>query len=129
MEALQIALTFILGLGLRLAIPLAVTVGLVWWLRRWDARWQAEAEQAHRRVAQAPATPCWETRGCAPEQRAACVAYQNPNAPCWQIKRYTTGRLPEACLECGVFRNAPVPGPASLATPSARPAISGGKSL
>lgn len=129
MDAIWVALTFIIGLGVRLALPVAVTAGVVLWLRRWDARWQAEAEQAHLLAAQAPATPCWEAKACPPEQRAACPAYQKPTLPCWQAKRYATGRLPETCLECAVFRNAPAPLPVRAATRSARPVTSGGKSL
>lgn len=127
MTALPVALTFLIGISLRLAIPLGVTIILVALLRQLDARWQAEAEHAQAQLAQAPVTPCWEAKGCSLEQRAACPAYRQSMA-CWQVKRHTLGRLPEVCLECAVFRNAPAVVPAPVAVRASRPAVLGGKS-
>lgn len=128
MMTLPVALTFLIGIGVRLAVPLGITIVLVALLRRLDARWQAEAEQAQAQLAQAPVTPCWEAKGCSPEQRATCPAFRQNNIACWQVKRLTTGRLPDLCLECAVFRNAPAVVPAPVAVRASRPAVFGGKS-
>ena len=105
-------LTLLLGVALRLAVPALLTTLLVRWLRRLDARWQAEAERARAHEPVVVTPPCWETRQCSEAQRAQCPAYQHTGAPCWQIKRQRTGQLPEQCLDCTVFRNAPIPVPA-----------------
>lgn len=103
----------IIGFILRLGIPLALTAGLVRWLRQLDARWQLQAEQARRAwPAMRPSTfapLCWEARGCSAERRTNCPAFVHPDVPCWQIFRNEHGHLKEACLECKVFRQAPVP--------------------
>ena len=104
-----------IGLLLRFGIPLGLTLILIKWLRQIDVRWQAESECARRTQPQAlvQASPaCWQVRNCSLEQRLTCPAYQHPTLPCWQIRRAATGRLPERCLDCAVFRNAPVSKPA-----------------
>ncbi|MBL8058753.1 MAG: hypothetical protein JNK29_18760 [Anaerolineales bacterium] len=99
----------LLGFLLRLGVPLGLTILIGWWLRRLDARWQAEGEAVRAKRAGQPAlaTPCWETRGCAPERRATCSAAAQPETPCWQVFRDPRGELRPTCLDCTVFRGAP----------------------
>jgi hypothetical protein len=101
----------LLGVLLRLGLPLAVTAWAVWVLRRLDARWQAEAKSIRMPLPAAP-VPCWDVRRCSAERRAACPAYARPDTPCWQVFRDPQGRLKDDCLDCEVFRGAPVPSPA-----------------
>lgn len=104
------AITFLIGFALRLAAPIALTALVAWWLKRLDARWQQEAEQSRiLPLRRALATPCWGQRGCAPERRAQCPAFAKQHIPCWQVFRETSGQLQPQCLDCAVFRTAPVP--------------------
>nr|MBI2904230.1 hypothetical protein [Chloroflexota bacterium] len=112
LEWIDVVVAVALALMLRFGIPLLITTVLVWALRRLDAHWQAEAEETWRMSLAAAAelrTPCWKTRQCSPEARAACPVYGRIDLPCWQLRRQATGRLPAACLDCVVFRNALVP--------------------
>ena len=110
----------VLGIGilLRLAIPIVMTFFLAWLLRRLDARWQKEAEleRGEVEIGLYPGrsfTPknagCWEIKGCKEEQKAVCPAFQHPDLPCWQVFRFNDGVLRAGCLDCSVFRNAPLP--------------------
>ncbi len=131
MESLAAIGAAVVGIAIRIVIPLLVTVLIAWGLRKLDARWQHEAEEQRERVLRSartaapallrltkggngrkppPVSPnCWEWRHCPPETRNACPAYLQAGIPCWQVFRGTSGRLPEECLECDVFRVAPVP--------------------
>lgn len=108
---MDITLTFVLGLLLRIAIPAVLTVLLVRWLRRLDANWQAEAEQeiAASGVVRIGNRGCWKIMGCSEEKRAGCKAYAHADLPCWQVYRNGSGELREQCLGCQVFTEAPVP--------------------
>jgi len=112
MEFLQTLETVLIGLFMRIGLPLAVTALAAWLLLLLDRRWQ---EQARRRAAQLAvgaarhSVRCWEENDCPAEKRAGCPAYARQSVPCWQAFRETSGRLPEQCLGCAVFRNAPVP--------------------
>jgi len=108
LEAIGVTL---IGLVVRFGIPIVLTILIVMWLRRLDARWQLEANRTRPRAAVAamPQVRCWEQRGCPPERRASCPAYARPDVACWQVFRGADGRLHEACLNCDVFRKAPVP--------------------
>lgn len=112
MEWLEPAVAVITGLLLRFGLPIAVTALVVWILRTLDARWQAEAEKVrvrpHSLGADVRQVRCWETRDCPPEKRDSCPALSQPEKPCWQIFRDDQGRLLEPCLDCEVFREAPV---------------------
>jgi hypothetical protein len=111
MSAPEVILTFVIGVLIRVAIPVALTVLAVWLFRKWDARWQAEAaERARLQMALTAAqrTPCWEQRQCSPQKRASCPAFTETGKLCWQVFRDKDGNLKPACLDCGVFRNAPV---------------------
>jgi hypothetical protein len=119
LEWIDVLVAIATGLVLRFGIPVVFTGLLIWWLRRLDIRWQAEAEETGRlRLAQISRTPCWEIRHCSEESRASCPAYQHQDTPCWQVMRQITGRLPERCFDCPVFRNAP----ASALAPVPHPA-------
>ena len=107
MDAVLALAAVLAGLALRLAIPLAVTAMVIALLRWLDAGWQAQGQ------APAPAAPagppCWEVKRCPPERRANCAAYMNPSVPCWQLLRAPNGDLRLPCLDCQVFRSAPMP--------------------
>lgn len=99
--------TLILGLLFRLGIPIGLTTLAIWFLRRLDTRWQAEAEQP---IPVAPqGIPCWQRKNCSKEKRANCPACQQSNIPCWQLFRSKDGLLREDCINCDVFREAPIP--------------------
>jgi hypothetical protein len=114
LEWIDVFTTIALGLILRFGIPAIFTGLLLWLLKRLDERWQLDAEKTRlmqlAQTANQTAT-CWDVRKCAPELRAQCLAYQHPEVPCWQVMRQFSGRLPERCLTCQVFRSAPVPQP------------------
>ena len=100
------AVTFVLGLLLRIGIPVAVTALIFFLLRRLDERWQKEA-MAIPVVSNQP--PCWEIKGCSEEKRKNCPASTQADTPCWQVFRTKNGLLKETCLGCDVFRLASVP--------------------
>ncbi len=110
-DGLDVWLTVATGLLLRFGIPVMLT-GLLIGLLRWlDHRWRTEGEAQRPLAAAVQQQPsCWEIRNCPAEMRAQCPVYRNNHLPCWQVMRATTGRLPERCLDCPVFRNAPVVG-------------------
>lgn len=99
-------LTLILGLVIRLGLPLLVTALIVVGLRRLDIRWQKEAEK-ERQLLIRDEEPCWKEQGLSVEEIKARAA--ESGKPCWQIHRLSNGYLREACLDCDVFINAPVP--------------------
>jgi hypothetical protein len=112
MSAQDVALAFVVGIVIRFAIPIGLTVVAVWFFRKLDQRWKAEAEELTRlQVAMATAkrTPCWEQKQCSPEKLASCPVYAQKELPCWQVMRDKNGNLKPGCLDCGVFRNAPLP--------------------
>src|SRR3972149_3084304 len=111
MEWLHPLAAFVIGLGLRLCGSLRGAILVVSLLRRLDARWQVGAEQRRALIAAGVARGprCWELRNCPPERRANCLAYAQPGFPCWQVFRGSEGQLREACLECDVFTQAPLP--------------------
>ena len=105
MNDINSLLAVLAGLAVRFAIPILVTALAVAFLRKLDARWQSEGERILLNVE----TPkCWEVKNCTPEKRAHCKAVSS-DMPCWQVKRFSNGYLREECLDCDVFRKAPVP--------------------
>jgi len=100
-------LALFLGLLLRIGLPLALMAALIVFLRRLDARWQREAPQSPYRL-QPGQQPCWEQKSCSLDAMRSCPA-ANSLQPCWQANRSLSGNLQPACLECGVFRSAPIP--------------------
>jgi hypothetical protein len=112
MSGFEAVLTVVVGLLVRFAVPIALTIFAVWFFRRLDRRWQAEAQertQLQIALTTAKRTPCWEQKKCSEESRASCPVYAQKNLPCWQVLREKDGNLKPACLDCGVFRDAPMP--------------------
>jgi hypothetical protein len=108
MDTITTALAVLAGILLRFGLPILVMVVVVYFLRRLDNRWQEEARQKMANaVMQVPQTPCWEVHNC--QNKEKCTAFANPGTPCWQQFRSEEGLLKDSCLECSVFRNAPVP--------------------
>ncbi len=99
------------GLLLRIGIPILFTGGLVYLLSRMDARWQKEAIQQKNPISESGQEPCWNQKGCSPEEVLACPVAKSTE-PCWQVFRQSNGYLAQKCLDCQVFRNAPIPAPA-----------------
>lgn len=109
---LETAAIYLVGVLIRVGIPLLLTALVVWALRRLDARWQSDVKRtivikAKRSVTIQPLR-CWEVQDCAPSLRESCRAYKNSQIPCWQQFRNGNGELREMCLECEIFRNAPL---------------------
>lgn len=103
---MDVVLTFLLGILLRLGVPIAITALVLSLLHRLDKRWQKEALA----LPIVPAgKPCWEIKGCSEEKKKNCPAAAQSKAPCWQVFRTRDGVMKEACLGCEVFRQAPVP--------------------
>lgn len=103
---MDIVLTFVLGLLLRIGIPVTVTVLVFFFLRRLDEHWQKEAQAIPVISSQ---RPCWELKGCSDEKRRNCPAFAHSNIPCWQVFRTKNELLREDCLGCEVFKFAPMP--------------------
>ena len=99
-------MTIFLGVLLRIGIPVIATALIFYLLRRLDKRWKKEAEEIPVIISQ---RPCWEMKGCSEEKRQNCPAFSQTGVPCWQVFRTKNGLLKEECLECDVFRQAPVP--------------------
>jgi len=99
-------LIILLGLLLRIGIPAGVTILVFFLLRRLDRHWQQEAQAIPVISSQ---RPCWDIKGCTEEKRKDCPSYFQAGVPCWQVFRTKNGLLREDCLECDVFRLAPVP--------------------
>lgn len=107
-------LALLLGLLARIGIPLAGMAALVFFLRRLDKRWQQEAPAALAVYRLQPGQqPCWEQKNCSAQAMQNCPASQG-NAACWQAHRTAAGKLQAACLDCDVFRSAPLPAPAPV---------------
>jgi hypothetical protein len=113
MDQLADIAALLLGLLLRYGVPIGITALAARMLMKLDARWQEQADR--RRVqhqtlgAEVRQVRCWETTGCSREKRENCPAYAEPEVPCWQVFRKRDARLPEACITCQVFLEAPVP--------------------
>jgi hypothetical protein len=104
-------LAILFGLLFRLGIPIVLTGLAVYFLRQLDNRWKAEAVNSSTAgsALMMAQTPCWERKNCPPERRATCTIYQHQNVLCWQQFRNEGGLLKDDCLECSVFREAPIP--------------------
>lgn len=103
---------FLLGLVVRLGIPIGITFLVARWLAQLDARWQDEARRDALLLplgTQVRNTGCWDVKHCTPEQKAKCPAFARKEIPCWQIFRLENSALREKCIECNVFKDAPVP--------------------
>jgi hypothetical protein len=111
-ETLSGILAVLFGVLLRFGLPLAFTVLAAWGLRRLDQHWQGRSRGGlglgHALGAGTLQVRCWEVMQCGGEARRSCPAYLRSEEPCWQVYRAVEGRLPERCLTCRVFREAPV---------------------
>lgn len=99
-------LVMLTGIFLRLIVPMAITALFVFALARLDARWQADAEK-ERQVLVNDQIPCWKEQGLLMAEIKLRV--EKDNQPCWQTHRLSNGYLREACLDCEVFLDAPIP--------------------
>ncbi len=103
---MDVVITVILGVLVRLGIPIAVTALVLGILYMLDKRWQKQALS----LPVVPAgKPCWEIKGCTDAARKNCPAAAQPKTPCWYVFRTRDGVMKDACLDCEVFRRAPVP--------------------
>jgi hypothetical protein len=109
MEWINSVLVVLAGLGLRLAIPIGITLLAVYVLHKVDVRWQEEAAQLPLPV-EVEKLHCWEIHNCPAEKAKSCTTPASAE-PCWQLHRQSNGYLAEACLNCQVFRQAPIPAP------------------
>ncbi len=112
MSAQDVMLAFVVGVVIRFAIPIGLTLAAIWFFRKLDQRWKAEAEELTRMqmaMATAKRIPCWEQKQCSPEKMKSCPVYAQKELPCWQVMRDENGNLKPGCLDCSVFRNAPLP--------------------
>jgi hypothetical protein len=100
-------LAILIGLAVRLALPIAVTMLAIYFLRKLDLHWQEEAKHELGQPA-VEKVECWALKECSVEKQKTCPA-RPALEPCWQVKRLPNGYLQEDCLDCAVFRNAPVP--------------------
>ena len=109
MEWINSSSAVLIILFLRLAIPILITLLAVYALYKVDKRWQEEA-------AQMPDPEDIErpfygnVNNCTVEKRSECAS-ANSAEPCWQARRLSNGYLPEECLNCQVFHQAPIPSP------------------
>jgi hypothetical protein len=109
MQWINATLAVLIGLILRLAIPIAITLLAVYILHKVDVRWQEEAEQLPAPV-EIEKLECWDVTDCPIEKRSDCSSCTSAG-PCWQAHRLSNGYLPEECLNCQVFHQAPIPTP------------------
>jgi hypothetical protein len=93
------------GVALRLVIPLLITGLAVFFLRRLDKRWQSEGIDRPLLVKK---PECWKINKCSPALRKNCPGYLSP-LPCWQAMRLPNRTLRNECLDCKIFRSAPIP--------------------
>ena len=100
----------LVGVLLRFGMPILLTVIVIALLRRLDIRWQNDAQERLAEVGGlVPTIRCWVLNDCPPERRERCPAYAQQKKPCWQVFRDGNGQLRERCLDCNVFREAPIP--------------------
>lgn len=111
MEGLTAFFWMILGAAVRFGIPVVMTVLVMVGLRKLDETWQSSARMPSLAIARIKAenSGCWKTKGCSEEMRQQCEAYNCQEMPCWQVFREQQDQLKPACLDCEVFKSAPVP--------------------
>jgi len=109
MEWINSVLVVLAGLGLRLAIPIGITLLAVYVLHKVDVRWQEEAALLPAQV-DVEKPRCWDINACPAEKVKDCPVPDSPE-PCWQLHRQPNGYLAEACINCQVFHQAPIPAP------------------
>lgn len=95
------------GLLIRFGLPALLMVGLVSVLRRLDARWQREALYRQKLAAADTSKHTLDLSACGVDGISHALSIQS-SEPCWQVFRKSNGYLHEECLNCKVFRAAPV---------------------
>ena len=96
----------------RFGIPVLITIALVWLFSKLDARWRMQAENVREQAVAdgvVPVVKCWLLNDCPEDLKTNCAAYKNQGKPCWQHFRTKDGCLKEDCIDCKVFRGAPIP--------------------
>ena len=112
METMEGLWFSILWFALRFGIPILITIALIGVFSKLDARWRKQAEEVRAQAVadgMVPIVKCWLLNDCPEEARVNCIAYQNQGKPCWQHFRTKNGCLKDGCIDCKVFRGAPVP--------------------
>lgn len=107
MDWINSVLVVLAGLGLRLAIPIGITLLAVYILRKVDDRWQKDAAQFPF-PAEVERPQCPDVNNC---PAGTMKGRPTSTEPCWQLHRQANGYLDEACLDCQVFHQAPIPAP------------------
>ncbi len=103
---MDVVITVLVGFLVRLGIPIAVTAVVLVVLYQLDKNWQKQAQV----LPVVPSgKPCWEVKGCSEESKKNCPAATRPNVPCWHVFKTRDGVMKDTCLNCEVFRRAPVP--------------------
>lgn len=101
------AFVVIAGFLIRIGLPILLMIGLVSLLRRLDSRWQAEALLQQKLAARNDGKRTLDLTGCTVDD-VSKKQFINSSEPCWQLLRKSNGYLHEECLQCKVFRAAPV---------------------
>ena len=113
MDQGMVLLSVVIGLFLRLGLPILLTVLAILWLKKLDQQWQDESKKISLQSIGLPGVVsnpgCWKTKGCAETSFTKCAAYLHPETPCWQLFRDHNGRLRDGCIDCQIFREAPIP--------------------
>jgi hypothetical protein len=104
MDNVYAVFAVLVGTALRLVVPILITVLAIFFLRKLDARWQSEGQTAPLAVKK---PECWKTKNCPPALLKTCPGCLSP-LPCWQARRLPNGYLRQECLDCRLFRSAPV---------------------
>ena len=108
-QGLVLAIAWVL---LRFGLPVLGTGLIIYIFSLLDSNWKKEALAVKKDLVSEEVIPlmkCWVFNDCPPEKRRDCPAYQEKYIPCWQLFRDVNDNLQEKCLDCTVFRTAPIP--------------------
>lgn len=109
MNATQATFTMVLLFALRCLVPLAFMFGIGYGMNWLVDRWEAEAEEATLATAVSLKTEggCWAFKQCNPERQEDCPGFKNQMTPCWLVRTRAEGALPDDCLTCPIYEQAP----------------------
>jgi hypothetical protein len=112
MNASQATFTMILLFALRCVVPLVLMFGIGYAMNWLVDRWETEAvTEAASGLGTAVATKtggnCWAFKQCSEEQRQDCPGFKNQMTPCWLVRTRAEGVLPDDCLTCPIYQQAP----------------------
>ncbi|MCA9896593.1 MAG: hypothetical protein H6654_03305 [Ardenticatenaceae bacterium] len=102
MNGTQATFTMVLLFALRCVVPLAVVMGIGYAMNWLVDRWEAEAA-----VPTQKADRCWAFKQCDEASREECPGFTQQMAPCWLVRTRTEGHLPDDCLTCPMYNEAP----------------------